>query len=69
MGTSYTCSIQILKTEMELVSSMPYHLAYATVADYIEAFYNRERLHSTNQYCASVVYEAQSIVSAIDLIP
>jgi len=58
-----------LKTEMEPVSGMPYRLAYATVADYIEAFYNRERLHSTNTYRAPAVHEQQSIVSAIDPIP
>ena len=58
-----------LKTEMEPVSGMPYRLAYAAVADYIDTFYNRERLHSTNKYCAPAVYEAQSIVSAIDPTP
>ena len=58
-----------LKTEMEPVSGMPYRLAYATVADYIDTFYNRERLHSTNKYCAQAVYEQQSIVSAIDPTP
>jgi putative transposase len=47
-----------LKTELGPLTHATHRAAATVVADYIERFYNRERLHSTLHYQSPAVFEA-----------
>lgn len=49
-----------LKTEVGPQTQITRRAATAVIADYIERFYNRERLHSTLHYQSPAVFEATS---------
>jgi putative transposase len=46
-----------LKTELGLPTQVTYRQATTAIADYIERFYNRERLHSTLHYQSPATFE------------
>jgi transposase InsO family protein len=47
-----------LKRELGPLTHATHRAAATVVADYIERFYNRERLHSTLHYQSPAVFEA-----------
>ena len=47
-----------LKTELGPLTHATHRAAATAIADYIECFYNRERLHSTLHYQSPAVFEA-----------
>jgi putative transposase len=48
-----------LKAELPLTIFPDHTTACNAVFDYIERFYNRQRLHSTLGYCSPITYEYQ----------
>ena len=53
-----------LKAELPVRVFDSYAAARSAVFDYIERFYNRQRLHSTLGYCSPVAYERQFVEQA-----
>ncbi len=58
------CIFATLKAELPMTVFPSHTVARSAVFEYIERFYNRQRLHSTLGYRSPVAYERQHLEQA-----